>query len=54
MFFSFFARSSSSENISCPSLNIVHSNLLWVSLLEQGLEQMDSEVPANLSQSVMP
>jgi len=27
--------------------------LLWVSLLEQGLNHMDPEVPANLSSSVM-
>lgn len=32
-------------------LDGVLGSLLWVSLLEQGLEQMDSEVPDSLSHS---
>jgi len=43
----------SSLEIFKSHLDVVLGSLLWVSLLEQGLEQMDSEVPANLSQSVM-
>ena len=31
---------------------LVLGTLLWVSLLEQGLDQMDPEVPSNLSHSV--
>ena len=33
-------------------LDMVLGNLLWVSLLEQGLDQMDSEAPYNLNHSV--
>ena len=43
----------SSLQIFKSHLDVSLGSLLWVSLLEQGLEQMDSEVPANLSQSVM-
>lgn len=40
------------EGIFRNCLDMVLGTLLWVSLLEQGLSQMDPESPANLSQSV--
>lgn len=37
--------------ISKSNLDVVLGTLIWVALLEWGLEQMDPEVPANLSHS---
>lgn len=34
-------------------LDVVLGKRLWVSLLKQGLDQMDSEVPSNLYRSVI-
>jgi len=42
----------SSSGISKSQLNVVLTSLLWVSLLEQGLGQMDPELPTNFSHSV--
>ena len=39
--------------ISKPCLDVALGTLLWVSLLEEGLDQMDPEVPAKHSQSVV-
>lgn len=35
-------------------MEVVLGTLLWMALLEQGLHQMDPEVPANLSHAVIP
>ena len=47
------------EPVESPSLEVFKSclhmvldNMLWVALLEQGLDQMDPEVPSNFSYSV--
>ena len=39
--------------ISKSRLDVVLGTLLWVSLLEQGLGPMNTEVPANLSHSLI-
>lgn len=44
-------------NLLCRDLqklqDVVLGTLLWVSLLEQGLEQMDTEVPSSFSHLVI-
>ena len=42
----------SSLGISSSCLDVALGTLLWVALLEQGLEQAGPEVPVNLSQPV--
>ena len=42
----------SSLRISSSCLDVALGTLLWVALLEQGLEQAGHEVPVNLSQPV--
>ena len=42
----------SSLRISSSCLDVALGTLLWVALLEQGLEQAGPEVPVNLSQPV--
>lgn len=39
----------SSLEVSRSHLDMVTNTLLWVSLLEQRLDQMDTEVPSNLN-----
>jgi len=40
--------------ISKSCLDVILGTLIWVSLLEQGLDHMDPEVSANVSYPVIP
>ena len=43
-----------SQEIFKISLDVVLGTLLWVSLLEQRLDQVDPEIPSNLNLSMIP